>query len=335
MFSFRATLPGARRVAEVDLDVAVDREAGVLGHLLSLIPGQRAAERLGQSLDALGERVPHGLGGAPAGELDQHREAGLTLNERRDRGAAGLPDDQVALPVAGDGAVVDLRGPLADRDDLAQVAAQPCASGTTLRTARAQASASSAPQTHRATARTATGRSSRATRASPDRRGSPREASQRSAAATSPPPAASSDLGSQPCTARASPASDGAPARAPAPPPAQRGSHGGRRCAQLPGHRRRPPDPAAARSRQRARPGDSKRDLLPLSKREPQSSSEPRTGRTPPVRTTQRIDRPRITTNRRSDLLPRLTSRDPPLPSPLAPPDSTACRNHPALAFHL
>ena len=47
-----AALPGAVRVAEVDLDQpAVDPELGVLRHLRSLVPGQRPAELLGQRAD--------------------------------------------------------------------------------------------------------------------------------------------------------------------------------------------------------------------------------------------------------------------------------------------
>jgi hypothetical protein len=38
-----AALPGAARVTELDLDTGVNRELQVLGHLLAVIPGQRAA----------------------------------------------------------------------------------------------------------------------------------------------------------------------------------------------------------------------------------------------------------------------------------------------------
>ncbi len=36
----RAALPGAFRIAEVDLDVGVEAEALVIGHLLATVPGQ-------------------------------------------------------------------------------------------------------------------------------------------------------------------------------------------------------------------------------------------------------------------------------------------------------
>src|SRR3954468_8683972 len=43
----RATLPGAVRVAEVDRHASLDPELGVLGHLRSLIPGQRSSQLFG------------------------------------------------------------------------------------------------------------------------------------------------------------------------------------------------------------------------------------------------------------------------------------------------
>src|SRR5215204_2210865 len=43
----RAALPGAVRIAEVDCHASLDPELGVLGHLRSLIPGQRASQLFG------------------------------------------------------------------------------------------------------------------------------------------------------------------------------------------------------------------------------------------------------------------------------------------------
>src|SRR5215217_6236656 len=43
----RAALPGAMRIAEVDLKTGVDPQAGVLAHLRPLIPGQRLPQLLG------------------------------------------------------------------------------------------------------------------------------------------------------------------------------------------------------------------------------------------------------------------------------------------------
>ncbi len=52
---------------------------------------------------------------AHARQAQQHHEPGRPLDERADRGAA-KPEDQVALPVAGHGAILGLGGPLADHD---------------------------------------------------------------------------------------------------------------------------------------------------------------------------------------------------------------------------
>src|SRR5215211_8057706 len=43
----RAALPGAMRIAEVDLKTGVDPQAGVLPHLRPLIPGQRSSQLFG------------------------------------------------------------------------------------------------------------------------------------------------------------------------------------------------------------------------------------------------------------------------------------------------
>lgn len=50
-----------------------------------------------------------------AGQVDQDREAGLSLDERPD-GGAFQPDEQVAFPVPGHGAVIGRRGAFADHD---------------------------------------------------------------------------------------------------------------------------------------------------------------------------------------------------------------------------
>src|SRR6266545_5952208 len=62
-----AALPGALRVAEIDLEAGVDAQLGVLGHLGALVPGERAAQLLGQRRDRRGDRVADSFG-AVAGE---------------------------------------------------------------------------------------------------------------------------------------------------------------------------------------------------------------------------------------------------------------------------
>src|SRR4051794_18685682 len=60
-----AALPGALRVAEVHLQARVDLQLGVLGQLGALVPGQRAAQVLGQGAELGGDRVADGLGARP------------------------------------------------------------------------------------------------------------------------------------------------------------------------------------------------------------------------------------------------------------------------------
>ena len=117
----RAALPRALRVAEVDGQASVDAQPCVLSHLCSLVPCQRPAELLGQGRDRRSDRVPDGFGTVSsqrwtvlgpglvvfvkAGEVEQRREPGGPLDQRSDRRTA-QPQDQVAFPVPGNGAVV-------------------------------------------------------------------------------------------------------------------------------------------------------------------------------------------------------------------------------------
>src|SRR6266540_53575 len=125
-----AALPRALRIAEVDLQPAVDPKLRVLGHLGALVPDERAAQLLGQRRDRGGDRVTDGLSSMPGQrrpvlhprliavardprQVQQHRETGRALDERPDRRAVEA-QDQIALPVAGDGPIVGLGRPLAD-----------------------------------------------------------------------------------------------------------------------------------------------------------------------------------------------------------------------------
>ena len=119
-------------VAEVDGQAGVDAELGVLGHLGALVPGQRAAELLGQRGDRRSDGVADGLG-AMAGEsgtvfdplpfavawhgweVQQHREPGGALHKRPDRGTP-KSGDQVTFPVAWHCPVVRLGRTFADHD---------------------------------------------------------------------------------------------------------------------------------------------------------------------------------------------------------------------------
>ena len=66
-----AALPGAVRIAEEDADVGVDGELHVLGHLLALVPGERAAQFRGETGELASERNAHVLGGAAVGQVQR------------------------------------------------------------------------------------------------------------------------------------------------------------------------------------------------------------------------------------------------------------------------
>jgi hypothetical protein len=62
----------------------------------------------------LGEGVADGLGRVVTGQVEEHDVAGGTLDQGPDRGPAGLADDEVTLPVAGNGPVGHLGGTFGD-----------------------------------------------------------------------------------------------------------------------------------------------------------------------------------------------------------------------------
>ena len=135
-----ASLPGRVGVAEVDGDTGLDAEAGVFGHLDALVPGDRAAQRVGQCRDRGGHLVSDVFSGLVVAEVQQDHEAGGTLDQCADRGTVVAADDQVAFPVAGHGSVGDLGRAFADHDHVGDPASVLCASAwSTLGAAGAEA----------------------------------------------------------------------------------------------------------------------------------------------------------------------------------------------------
>ena len=90
------------------------------------LPRSQVRERrssCGQLADVLGERGNHGRRIA-AGDLDQHRKAGGSFDQRRDVGVVRAAE-KVTFPMARHGAILGLGRPLADGDridDLSQSA---------------------------------------------------------------------------------------------------------------------------------------------------------------------------------------------------------------------
>lgn len=109
-----AALPRARGVAEVDLRSCVGRDVEVLGHLSALVPGQRAPQRRRELTEGADEGGVH-LDGVRCGQMQKLDVAGLPFHERPDRGAVVGADDEVSLPMAGDGTVIRLKAALMNR----------------------------------------------------------------------------------------------------------------------------------------------------------------------------------------------------------------------------
>ena len=109
------------RVAEVDLDVGRQGELLMVRHLAAAIPGQRLVEFPGQLAGMANECVDDRLG-VLARRPNQHHVTRLSFHQRRDL-AVVAAEQQVAFPVTRDGPILSLRGLLADRygvGDLAQ-----------------------------------------------------------------------------------------------------------------------------------------------------------------------------------------------------------------------
>jgi hypothetical protein len=66
------------------------------GHLFALVPGQRAAQLIGQPHDVLGESVGDQVGTPASGERDEHQEPGLALDEGGDSGLSAT-EEQVSF----------------------------------------------------------------------------------------------------------------------------------------------------------------------------------------------------------------------------------------------
>ena len=111
-----AALPRGVRVAEVDGHVQRGADPFVQGEFRSLVPGQRIAQEFGQVLHLVDDGLPDVFGVVPVGQVQQDREPGGALDERADGAFVAAAGDEIALPVARDRPVPDLRGSLRDHD---------------------------------------------------------------------------------------------------------------------------------------------------------------------------------------------------------------------------
>ena len=101
------------RVGEPDRPIQPLGEPLMAGHLAAPVVGQALAQDRRQAPHRPVEAFQGRLGGAIA-HLAQHDIAGLALDERADRGAVVGALDQVAFPVVGHQALLDLLGPMGD-----------------------------------------------------------------------------------------------------------------------------------------------------------------------------------------------------------------------------
>ncbi len=106
----RAALPGTVRVAEVDLDARVDVNCAWADSSLPWSQVMRAQELSGRSAMAALHGLVDPLGVSAFGQVQQHHVPGGPLDQRSDRGAAVLADDEVALPVPGHRSVLASAG---------------------------------------------------------------------------------------------------------------------------------------------------------------------------------------------------------------------------------
>src|ERR1700688_443135 len=85
-------------------------------HLFALIPSQGASQLLRRLADVLGERSNNSRR-VLAGDLDEHREAGVALDEGGDVRVV-RSGKKVSFPMPRHGAILNLGGPLANGDHI-------------------------------------------------------------------------------------------------------------------------------------------------------------------------------------------------------------------------
>src|SRR6516164_2569650 len=85
-------------------------------HLFALIPSQGASQLLRQLVDVLGKRSNNSRR-VLAGDLDEHREAGIALDEGGDVRIV-RSGKKVSFPMPRHSAILNLGGPLADGDHI-------------------------------------------------------------------------------------------------------------------------------------------------------------------------------------------------------------------------
>jgi hypothetical protein len=121
-------LPGAMRVAEVDLDPGLGGQLGMARHLLPLVIGQGLAQRCGDAVELPGIAC-QSRGGSGIVHFGQQDQARAPLDQDPDRRTVTRPLDEVTLPVARQGAVLYLGWTDMNAQHISQLSATIRASG--------------------------------------------------------------------------------------------------------------------------------------------------------------------------------------------------------------
>ena len=111
-----AALPRGVRVAEADPHVQARADLLVQGEFRTLVPGRRVAQEPGQVPHLADDGLLDLACVVPVGQVQQDREPGGAFDQGADGAPVRRTGDQITLPMAGDGPVLDLGGPVRDHD---------------------------------------------------------------------------------------------------------------------------------------------------------------------------------------------------------------------------
>ena len=117
-----AALPGAVRIAKIDVDAALLGDHRVVRHFLALDIGKGLAHG-GSDAAQLGAEGFQGRGRRRVRHLRQEHQSGLAFHQHRNGRAVSRSLDEVAFPVARHQPVIDFRRPHVDADGIKQMAA--------------------------------------------------------------------------------------------------------------------------------------------------------------------------------------------------------------------
>src|SRR5271163_4736868 len=130
-----SSLPGAVRITEVNFHIRGYREGFVFSHLQPAIPGQQAPQRCGKPAN-LPTQGGDDRSRVFAAHLDQGCKTRMPLHQRRDV-TVFCATNEIAFPMTGDGAILDLCRSFPDGDGIDDLTARVFKDTRMLRTANA------------------------------------------------------------------------------------------------------------------------------------------------------------------------------------------------------